>query len=68
MKNNCYFCQKKTLPDFKDTEVLTKFLTHRGKIASREKSGICAWHQRKLAKEIKKARQLALIPFVVYEH
>lgn len=68
MNKNCYYCQKQSLPDFKDVDTLKKFLTYRGKIATREKSGICAWHQRKLAREIKKARQLALIPFVVYEH
>ena len=67
MKNNCYFCKNKTVPNFKEYELLEKYLTARGKIVSRERSGICALHQRTLAKEIKKARVLALLPYVVYE-
>lgn len=67
MKNNCFYCQHHTNPNFKDYEQLRKYLTHRGKIVSRERSGICATHQRKLSQEIKKARVLALLPFVIYE-
>lgn len=64
---DCVFCQKKTDPDFKDTDTLKKYLTLRGRIVSREKSRICQWHQRKLAREIKKARSVMLLPYVVYE-
>lgn len=67
MTNHCVFCQKKENPDFKQFELLKKYLTQRGKIVSRERSGICSKHQRKLAQEIKKARVLALLPYVVYE-
>jgi len=67
MKNTCIYCQHKNNPSFRDYEGLKKYLTHRGKIVTRERSGICSKHQRKLALEIKKARVLALLPFVIYE-
>ncbi len=67
MNKQCYFCKSKTEPLFKESEVLKKFLSLRGKIQSREKSGVCAWHQRKLSREIKKARVLMLLPYVAYE-
>jgi small subunit ribosomal protein S18 len=62
----CYFCESKEgkLPDYKDFEALRKFISERGKILSRLRSGVCAKHQRRLSKEIKRARHLALIPFV----
>jgi len=61
----CYFCQNKKLPDYKLVEVLSKFISDRGKILSVSKTGVCAKHQRKLAKAIKQARHLGLLPFVV---
>jgi len=61
------FCTKNTNPNYKESEVLRKYLSQRGRILSRERSGICAAHQRKLASEIKRARILGLLPFVVYE-
>ncbi len=63
----CFFCTYKTNPDYKDIENLVKFLTPRNKISSREKSGVCAKHQRKLTKHIKYARYLALIPYTSYQ-
>jgi len=63
----CFFCQYKAEPKFTDTENLVKFLSPRKKILNREKTGVCANHQRKLTKEIKYARFLALIPFVSYQ-
>ena len=60
----CFFCESRILPDYKQTEILTKFVTERGKISGREYSGICSKHQRRLTKEVKKARFLALLPFV----
>jgi len=62
-----YFCQTKTEPTFKEPTVLQKFLTPRKKIMTRDVSGLCARHQRKLAKQIKYARFLALIPYVSYQ-
>lgn len=63
----CFFCQYKTGPSFKDPDNLQKFLSQRKKIVSREKSGLCAKHQRALTKEIKYARFLGLIPYVSYQ-
>jgi small subunit ribosomal protein S18 len=63
----CFFCQYKTEPSFKDLENLEKFLTPRKKIVTREKTGVCAKHQRKLTKQIKYARYLGLIPYVSYQ-
>lgn len=63
----CFFCQYKTGPSFKDVDNLEKFLSPRKKILSREKTGVCAKHQRKLMKEIKYARYLALLPYVSYQ-
>ena len=60
----CDFCQSGRLPDYKKTEDLKRFLSDRGKIISRGRTGVCAKHQRRLAREIKRARHLALIPFV----
>lgn len=65
--NKCFFCQYKTNPSYKDIDNLQKFLTPRMKIVSREKSNVCAKHQRKLTKEIKYARYLALLPYVSYQ-
>jgi len=65
--NNCFFCKYDTEPDFKDVENLEKFLTARKKILSRERSNICAKHQRNLSKQIKYARYLALIPYTSYQ-
>lgn len=61
----CSFCKEKKEPWFTDVEVLTRFITERGKIIGRARSGVCAKHQRRLSKEIKHARHLALLPFVV---
>jgi small subunit ribosomal protein S18 len=63
-KRGCLFCKEKSKPDFKEAEILKKFITERGKIVSKAKTGVCAAHQRKLAPEIKRARILALLPFV----
>ncbi|KUK82659.1 MAG: ribosomal protein S18 [Microgenomates bacterium 39_6] len=67
-KKKCFFCQNNTVPDYKEVETLNNFITERKKIASREYTGVCAKHQRKLAKAIKRARHLALIPFVSKIH
>jgi small subunit ribosomal protein S18 len=64
--NRCFFCKYNVSPDYKDRENLEKFLSPRKKILNREKTGVCAKHQRALTKQIKYARFLALIPFVSY--
>lgn len=50
--------------DYKDIDTLSKFITERGKILPRRITGVSAWHQRHLAKAIKRARHMALVPFV----
>ncbi len=62
---NCYFCQKNIKEiDYKDTDVLRKFISGLFKIRPRKKSGVCSKHQRKLATAIKRARSLGLLPNV----
>jgi len=63
-EKKCFFCQREISPDYKKPEVLNRFISDRGKIISRGRTGICAKHQRLLAREIKRARYLALLPFV----
>ncbi len=60
----CYFCTEKKEPWFSDIETLRRYLTERGKIIGRVRSGICATHQRRLAVAVKHARHLALLSFV----
>ena len=64
----CRFCGDSTLKiDYKTPEVLRNFITERGKILPRRISGTCAKHQRELTVAIKRARNLALLPFVASE-
>lgn len=64
-KRVCRFCEDDVLYiDFKDNKKLQRFLTDQGKILPRRTSGTCAKHQRMLSQAIKRARHLALIPFV----
>jgi len=60
----CPFCKGKTNPDYKDYETLAKYINDRAKLMTRERSGICAKHQRRMATQVKRARHLALLPFV----
>lgn len=61
----CKFCADKAAAiDYKDTATLVKFTTERGKIMPRRMSGVCAKHQRDLAIAIKRARIMALLPYV----
>ncbi len=62
----CYFCQRNIKEiDFKDTELLRKFISGLAKIRPKKRTGTCASHQRKLAKAIKRARNLGLLPATV---
>lgn len=65
--NQCFFCQYKVEPSYKEVENLAKFLSPRKKILGRDKTSVCAKHQRALTKEIKYSRYLALMPFVSYQ-
>ena len=61
----CLFCQDKVENiDYKNASILRPYISDRGKIAPRRKSGVCARHQRRLAMAIKRARHLALLPYV----
>ncbi len=65
-RKTCVFCRDKVkYIDYKQADVLRSFLTDRGKIQPRRRTGTCAKHQRQLALAIKRARHLALLPFVV---
>ena len=60
----CAFCVEKTkVIDYKNGDMLRRYVTERGKIRSGRKSGTCAKHQRRLAVALKRARYLALLPF-----
>lgn len=64
-RKNCFFCEQGIVDiDYKDVNTLRDFLTVRGKIRSRRQTGTCAQHQRRLATAVKRARHLALLPFV----
>ena len=64
-KRVCKFCVDKIdYIDYKDVRMLMPFIPERGKIQPRRLSGTCAAHQRKLQTALKRARQLALIPYV----
>jgi small subunit ribosomal protein S18 len=63
-KKVCKFCTQKLKIDYKDADVLRRFITERGKILPRRITGTCAKHQRALAVSIKRARIIALLPFV----
>ncbi len=61
----CFFCSEKVKEiDYKDTSRLRRYISDRGKIEPRRKTGTCAKHQRALATAIKRARHLALLPYV----
>ncbi len=61
----CRFCADSSLViDYKDPGMLKYFITERGKIIPRRISGTCARHQRRLAVAIKRARKIALLPYV----
>jgi small subunit ribosomal protein S18 len=63
-KKVCKFCTQKLKIDYKDADGLRRFITERGKILPRRITGTCAKHQRALAEAIKRARMIALLPFV----
>jgi small subunit ribosomal protein S18 len=61
----CRFCQRNVRGvDYKSVEILRKYIPDRGKISPRRITGTCAFHQRKLSLAIKRARLMALIPYV----
>lgn len=64
-KKFCRFCQRNVREiDYKSVDILRKYMPDRGKISPRRISGTCAYHQRKLAAAVKRARLMALLPYV----
>lgn len=64
-KKVCVFCADKIRhPDYKDVKRLQRFVSERGKILPRRRTGTCAKHQRGLTVAVKRARHMALLPFV----
>ena len=63
-KKVCMYCADKNLViDYKDADVLKKFISEKGKILPRRVTGLCAKHQREATLAVKRARQIALLPF-----
>lgn len=64
-KKHCYFCKKKIeYIDFKDTNLLGRYLTAWAKMKAGHDTGVCTKHQRRLAEALKRARYMALMPYV----
>ena len=64
-KKVCVFCGKDNVIDYKDTNKLKRYISERGKILPRRITGNCAKHQRALTVAIKRARHVALMPYVL---
>lgn len=60
---SCIFCTSKREPSYKEHDKLVGFMTDRGKVLGGARSGVCSKHQRRLVVQIKRARELALLPF-----
>lgn len=68
-KKVCKFCTDKQMEaglDYKNVELLERFVSNRGKIVPRRITGTCAKHQRVLAREIRKSRSIGLLPYKVF--
>ena len=64
-RKKCRFCEEKmNYVDYKHVRLLDQFVADRGKMLSRRLTGTCAFHQRKLSLAIKRARLMALLPYV----
>ncbi len=63
-KRNCYFCREKiTEVDYKNGNQLRRYVSEKGKIRSRRITGACRRHQRQVALAVKRAREMALLPY-----
>jgi len=64
-KKFCRFCQRNVREiDYKNVDILRKYVPERGKISPRRITGTCSYHQRRLSMAIKRARLMALLPYV----
>ncbi|MEK9170514.1 MAG: 30S ribosomal protein S18 [Patescibacteria group bacterium] len=65
MTKQCFFCSQNLVEvDYKEAELLKKFISSQAKIIDRKFTGTCAKHQRALSKAVKRARFMSLLPFV----
>jgi small subunit ribosomal protein S18 len=65
LKKTCYFCSNKiSFLDYKDNQTLRRFMSPHAKILSHHKTGTCPKHQRMVTIALKRARHMALLPFV----
>lgn len=64
INDKCPYCVTNSIPHYRDHEDLAKYVTDRGKIMQKERSGLCTKHQKQLASAIKRARHLALLPYI----
>lgn len=64
-KKICRFCTEPIEMDYKNTDLMARFITDRKKIVPRRNSGLCARHQRQLATALKRARFMAFLPYTV---
>jgi small subunit ribosomal protein S18 len=64
-RRNCYFCKDKVEDvDYKDLNQLRRYISERGKIRSRRITGACRRHQNQISAAVKRAREMALLPYV----
>lgn len=61
-KKVCYMCAGKQI-NYKDVDILKKYINEKGKILPRRVTGACSKHQRHIAQQVKRARMIALLPF-----
>ena len=66
-EKGCRFCQEKKVPNWQEYEELRSFLSPRGRIMGRLFTGVCVRHQKLLTEAIKRARHLALLPYITQE-
>ena len=63
-RRNCYFCKEKVAEvDYKNIHQLRRYISEKGKIRSRRITGACRRHQRQVAAAVKRAREMALLPY-----
>ncbi|MBI4990472.1 30S ribosomal protein S18 [Candidatus Gottesmanbacteria bacterium] len=62
---DCFFCKQQIEPDYKDVETIKRCVTERGKITPRLQNGVCQKHQKLMSMSVKRARFLALLPYIV---
>ena len=68
LKRDCKLCKDEIAIDYKQADLLKKFMTERGRILPRRYSGNCAKHQRQVTVALKRARNIAILPFTTATH